>query len=34
MIVFMILKLTTMFVVILVGVDYANFNLMKTYGWC
>ena len=34
MIVFMILKLTTMFVVILVGVDYANFNLMKTNGWC
>ena len=32
MIVFMILKLTTMFVVILVGVDYANFNLMKTNG--
>ena len=32
MIVFMISKLTTMFVVILVGVDYANFNLMKTNG--
>lgn len=32
MIVFIILKLTTMFVVILVGVDYANFNLMKTNG--
>ena len=32
MIVFMILKLTTMFVVILVGDDYANFNLMKTNG--